>query len=218
MLIFSTNTTITGLDNLVKAAGPSANIGIARALNRTGTVVKNGYLREVRKVLGIRGHPAVTTAARARATKSEKKFKNPMLQAMNRRTSVRRANTERLEYSLAGFGEGLDLLFYQARETPSGLNVFWLGSRKVVPKTFYLGGRFPSRRGGFGPKRGMSAERIGTGPKALRFSPKGPGIPEGMVAKGPAAHWENQARARLGPRIAHELTAILQGHAPGARK
>ncbi len=65
---------------------------------------------------------------------------------------------------------------------------------------------------------GMSAERIGTGPKALRFSPKGPGIPEGMMAKGPSAHWENQARARLGPRIAHELTAILLGYAPGARK
>jgi hypothetical protein len=203
MLIFSTNTTITGLDNLVKAAGPSANTGIARALNRTGTVVKNGYLREVRKVLGISKHKHAKAGAVA---------------AVNKRTSVRRASAARLEYSLAGFGKGLDLLFYQARETPSGLNVFWLGSRKVVPKTFYLGGRFPSRRGGFGPKRGMSAERIGTGPKALRFSPKGPGIPEGMMAKGPAAHWENQARARLGPRIAHELTAILLGHAPGARK
>jgi hypothetical protein len=218
MLIFATHTTLTGLDNLVKAAGPSANIGIARALNRTGTVVKNGYLREVRKVLGIRGHPAVTTAARARATKSKKKFKNPMLQAMNRRTSVRRANTERLEYSLAGFGEGLDLLFYQARETPSGMNVFWLGSRKTIPRTFYQGGLFPLRRGGFGQSKGISLERKGAGRWNHEFSPRGPGIPEGMVAKGPAAHWENQARARLGPRIAHELTAILLGHAPGARK
>lgn len=202
MLVLSMTTTLTGLDNLAKAAGPAANIGIARALNRTGSVVKNGYLREVRKVLGIRKHRYAKSGAIA---------------AMNKRTSTRRANAGRLEYSLAGFGQGLDLLYYQAKETRAGLNVFWLGSRRVVPGTFYLGGRFPKRSGGFGPNRGISVERVGKARAALKFSPKGPGLAEGMVAPPAAAHWENQARARLAPRIAHELRAILLGHAPGGR-
>ena len=203
-LYLSLSTTMTGLDNLVKAAGPAANVGIARALNRTGSSVRSSYLREVRKVLGIRKHRYAKSGAVA---------------AMNRRTSTRRANAGRLEYSLAGFGKGLDLLYYRAKETPAGLSVVWLGARKVIPKTFYLGGRFPKRQGGFGPNQGISAERVRRGPKGLRYSPKGPGIPEGMVAPGPAAHWENAARARLAPRIAHELRAILMGYAPagGAR-
>lgn len=200
MLVLGIKTNLTGLDNLVKAAGPAANIGIARALNRTGNTVRSGYLREVRKVLGIKKHRFARSGAIA---------------AMNKRTSARRANAGRLEYSLVGFGKGLDLLYYQAKETPAGLDVFWLGARKIVPNSFYLGGRFPNRRGGFGPKIGMSAERMGQGRSALRFRPKGPGIPEGMVAPPAADYWEREARARLAPRIAHELTAILLGHAPG---
>lgn len=200
MFILGMTTTITGIDNLVRAAGPAANVGIARAVNCVGGTVRSGYLRHVRKVLGIRKH---------------RHAKQGAIAAMNKRTSTRRANPGRLEYSLVGFGQGLDLLYYQAKETRRGLSVVWLGRRTIVGGGFYLGGRFPQRRGGFGPKQGMSAQRVGKARSALKFAPKGPGIPEGMVAPGPASYWESEARARLGPRIAHELTAILLGHAPG---
>jgi hypothetical protein len=138
--------------------------------------------------------------------------------------SRRRATPANLEYSLAGFGKGLNLIFYQPKETPQGLSVMWLGSRRIEKKAFLHGGTFRKGRwGGFAKNLGI-AMRNDRGGKysALGHSglsaPRGPGIAEAMVAKGPAAHWENQARARLGPRIAHELTAILLGHAPGARK
>jgi hypothetical protein len=209
MLIFSTNTTITGLDNLVKAAGRRANTGIARALNRTGVPTETRYLREVRKVLGVKKHPLAQYG---------------VIEATRKRVSRRRATPANLEYSLAGFGKGLNLIFYQPKEKPQGLSVMWLGSRRIEKKAFLHGGTFRKGRwGGFAKNLGIAMRNDGGG-KYSRLghsglsAPRGPGIAEAMVEGSAVAVWDREAAGRLAPNIAKELRAILLGHAPGARK
>jgi hypothetical protein len=207
-------TDVKGLETLIRAAGPAANIGIARALNRTGEPTANKYLREVRKVLGIRKHPLAQVS---------------VLKAIKRRISKRRAFPAKLEYSLAGFGKGLNLIYYQPKETPKGLSVFWLGSRVIVPKAFMHGASFRTgRRGGFANKFGIAMEARGWGGKShkphrqkwggrtqLLGAPRGPGLAEAMAESGPKSIWSAEAASRLAPNIAKELRAILLGHAPG---
>ena len=215
MLVLSTNTTIRGIDNLVKAAGPAANVGISRALNRTGEQTVNKYLREVRKALGIRKHPLAQVS---------------VLKLIKRRISKRRAVSAKLEYSLAGFGRGLNLIYYKPKETRKGLSVFWLGSRVIVPKAFMHGASFRTgRRGGFANNLGIAMAARGWGGKShkphrqkwggrtqLLGAPRGPGLAEAMAESGPKSIWNAEAARRLAPDLARELRLIL--HARRARR
>jgi hypothetical protein len=196
----SVDVRMEGLDNLIKAAGPSANVGFARALNKAGAPTKTRYLRQARKILGIRKHPLAGVSA---------------IKAVEKSTSVRRANPSNLEFSLSGWGKGLNLIHYQPKETPAGLNVFWLGARKVIPRTFLHGGRFPKRRGGMAVKSGVAFGRHGSGRFAISAKFFGPGLPEAMIAPEAQSVWNAEARARLPKHLAHELEAILMGHVSG---
>jgi hypothetical protein len=199
-LSLSIDVRMEGLDNLIKAAGPAANVGFARALNKVGAPSKTRYLRSARKILGIRKHPLAKVSA---------------IKAVEKSTSVRKANPGNLEYSLAGWGKGLNLIHYQPKETATGLNVFWLGARKVIPRTFLHGGRFPRRRGGLVVKSGVAFQRTGSGRNAITSGVFGPGLPEAMIAPEAQAVWNAEARARLPKHLAHELHAILMGHVSG---
>ncbi len=201
MITITTDVEMTSLDNLIKAAGPAANVGIARALNRVGRPVQTAYLREVRKILGIRKHPLA---------------KGNVTQMTKRATSTRTANPGRLEYSLAGFGRGLNLIWYQPKETPQGLNVHWLGERKVVARTFMFGGRFPKRHGGLARLSGKAQIRTGAGRNAYSPAAYGPGFAEGMMQPDAMNVWTTRARARLAPEMGQQLMAILMGYAPSA--
>ncbi len=187
-----------GLDNLIKAAGPSANVGLARGLNRTGKPVQTRYLREVRKILGIRKHPLANHSA---------------VTLLKRNTSTVQAKPWNLKFSLAGWGKGLNLIYYQPKETPEGLSVMWLGARKIVPRSFMHGGRFPKRKGGLAKLTGRAFLRTGSGKRAITSNVKGPGVAEGMVAPSSIATWEAEAQARLPANMARELLAILTGNA-----
>ncbi|UNJ22048.1 minor tail protein [Microcystis phage vB_MweS-yong2] len=180
---------------LIAAAGPRANVGIARALNRAGQPTRNAYLRRVRDVLGL---------------KPWRYGKRQLGDVLKSRTSTRRANAARLEYSLAGFGAGLPAAYYQPREAPAGASIVMLGSRQTIARSFYLGGRFPRR-----VRSRISHtvwRRAGKGKWALA-RPRGPGVPEGMTQPQAASLWRAQAQARLRPALLRELTAIIRGHA-----
>lgn len=180
---------------LIAAAGPRANLGIARALNRTGAPTRTAYLRSVRQILGLTTHRYAKTS---------------VVDVIKRRTSTRRASSGRLEFSLAGFGEGFNAIYYQPREAPAGASINWLGGRRVIARSFYLSGKFPRRR-----RSSISHsvwERVGTGRWNLE-RPKGPGVPEGMIQSAPRQIWLANARSRLPANLIRELTAIIAGHA-----
>jgi hypothetical protein len=199
MITVTTDVEMTSLDNLIKAAGPAANVGIARALNRVGAPVQTAYLREVRKILGIRKHPLA---------------KGNVTQMTKRGTSTRKASPANLEYSLVGIGNGLNLIWYQPKETPAGLNVHWLGARKVVPRTFLYGGRFPKRHGGLAKEKGVAFLRTGGARSDITAKARGPGFAQGMVQPDAMSVWTSRAKARLAPEMAQQLMAILMGYAP----
>lgn len=179
---------------MLKRAGPRASVGVARALNRVGVPTENAYLRKVKAVLGLRSHPYA---------------KRPLGNVIKRRTSRRLANAATLKYSTAGFGKGLPAMFYQPKEAPAGASINWLGARKPIAQSFYLGGKFPRR------KRSKISHtvwrRTGKGKWALD-RPVGPGVPEAMAQPGSRAVWEAQASARLGPALTSALAAILRGY------
>ncbi len=188
-----TDITMKGIDRLVMAAGPKANRAIARGLNRAGAPAANSGKRNIREVLGLRKHPYA---------------KGTVTQAVKRYTSVRKATAATLTFSMAGFGRGLPLIWYQPKETPAGATVHWLGARKLVPRSFYLSGKFPRR------KRGRIShavwERTGQGKWALD-RPRGPGVPEAMQSRPFGRAWERDASARLPHHMKEALLAALRG-------
>lgn len=201
MLRFSAQVNVDGIDNLIKAAGPSSDVAIARALNRVGAPVRTKYLREVRKELGLTVNPYVEDSA-------------PPKKIVESKTSTLKARPRILSYSVVGFGKGFDLLHFGARETRKGISAKIFGRRFVTPNTFMFGASFAKgRRGGFAPKHRTSKLRLGPGRYNIKKA-LGPSVPEAMTLSGPQSVWETDVSAKLGPRLKHELLAILQGYAP----
>lgn len=192
-LIVRTDIRSERIEQMLKAAGPRAGVGIARALNKAGAPTGTAYLRSVKAVLGL---------------KDWRYGKMSVTDFLKRKTSRRRATASNLTYSLAGFGKGLPLAYYQPKETPAGATVNWLGARRLIARTFYLSGRFPRR-----VRSSISHSvwrRVGAGKWALD-RPLGPGVPEAMIQPAPKSTWETNAAARLPQHLAHELRVILQG-------
>lgn len=185
---------LNGFDRkLLLVAEKVAPARIARALNRTGSPTQTAYLRQVRQTLGL---------------KPNRFAKGNVTNAIKRYTSTRRATGGRLVYSVAGFGPGLPAIWYQPKEAPRGASINWLGARKTIDRSFYLGGRFPRR------KRSRIShavwQRTGSGKWALD-RPRGPGVPDGMAHDRPRAVWEAQADRRLGLELQRAVGDMLRG-------
>lgn len=192
-LTVSTAIDLHGLDRQLKLAAEQAPSRIARALNRTGGPTQTAYLRQVRKTLGLRSHPYA---------------KRPVGNVIKRRTSTKKASAGRLVYSLAGFGKGLPAIYYQPKESPAGASINWLGQRRTIARSFYLGGKFPRR------KRSKISHvvwrRLGTGRWNLD-RPDGPGVPEAMAQTAPRNVWESQAARRLPKELQTVIGDLLRG-------
>ncbi len=193
-LIVSTEVALKGVSDLLAAAGPRGNVAVARALNRTGGPTATATKRIIRKTLGIRQHPY-----------SKKRLGN----YLNKATSIRKANAGRLEFSMAGFGKGLPLIFYQPREGAAGATVNWLGQRKLIKRSFYLSGKFPGRRRSAISDR--VSQRVGKGRWQIS-RPLGPGVAEAMQASPVRRSWEATAAARLPHHLREALLAALRGY------
>ncbi len=185
------------LEAMLKAAGARAPVAIARALNRTGAPTSSAYMKKATAILGLKRGPYA---------------KKGVKDAIRRKTSIKKANPSSLRYSHAGWGDGFPLIYYQPKEAREGATVNWLGQRKLIARSFYLGGQFPKR------KRSKISHAVWRRQGAGRWNldrPKGPGMPQAMAHPDAARVWESEAAKRLPARIAHELSAIFAGYAPG---
>lgn len=185
---------LNGFDRMLETLAERAPSRIARALNRTGGPTQTAYLRQVKKTLGLRSHPYA---------------KAPVGNVIRRRTSTKKASAGRLVFSLAGFGAGLPAIFYQPKEAPAGASINWLGTRRTIARSFYLGGKFPRR------KRSKISHavwrRTGAGKWALD-RPTGPGVPDAMAQAAPRAVWEGQAGSRLPAELQRAVADMLRGY------
>lgn len=183
-----------GVRQLLDAAGPRADVALARALNRTGGPVATAAKRNIRKVLGAKPHPYA---------------KKPLGDMLRSRTRIYKASPGNLSFALSGFGKGLPLIYYAPKESPTGATVNWLGARKKVDRSFYLSGKFPGRkRSGIS---GWVSQRQKPGRWKL-YRPNGPGVPEAMEQAAVARAWEADARARLPAHLLSALQAVLRGY------
>ena len=181
----------------LRAAGARAPVAIARALNKTGTPTENAYVRQVKRTLGLKNwrHNGSNIASQIRKVSSRK-----------------RAKASSLKYSFAGWGKGLPLAYYQPKETPKGVTVNWLGARKLVPRSFYLSGRFPKRKlSNLSHSVWRRIGKSGWGSLDNLDRPRGPALPEAMVHPVPERVWQRESNVRLPRNLMHELSVIIAG-------
>lgn len=206
-LLLQTEVALRGLDTLLAAAGPRAPVALARALNRTGSPMVTRTKRIIKQTLGVQQHPYA---------------KYRLNDRLKRKMSVRRAKASKLEFSFAGFGKGLPLIFYQPKEAPVGASFNWLGSRRTIARSFFLSGQFPKRK-----RSSISHtvwQRLGKGHQSYKErardpygranlgQPIGPSVAEAMRSPAVANDWESQAAARLPHHLRSALESLLAGH------
>ncbi|WP_243368869.1 phage tail protein [Microvirga solisilvae] len=179
--------TLRPIERDLLKVGNQAPHAIRRGINKTGDKGRTPYVRAIAKQMGLK------------------------VGVVRKRIRVRRANYDRMEYRVIGFGGPIPLIHFNARETRSGVSHTADGQRKVLKGSFIKGGRFPTRRA------------LKIGPQVwLRTSAKrtplekqeGPAVPERMLEDPAIGVFRSTAEARLIPNILHEIDAIMNGWAP----
>lgn len=168
--------------NLFAAAGKKAPLAIIRAVNHTGDKARNA----MRSVLV--GQTGLKRKTINKAVKSTRAFNGGA-------------------YVIRAEGGNIRLKFFSPRETRSGVSAAPWNKRRVYPRTFLKGGRFPNRK----PLNvgGQVLERKGQGRKPLRTVRSGLYIAEELVSGASHDAFYRVVDRDLPARIAHELYRVI---------
>jgi hypothetical protein len=169
---------------LFKLAEERAPAAISRAVRRTGDMTKTRMIRSLTKQTGLRREVIV------RAIK---------------------AFPAGMTYSMKSRGGDVHLKYFKARETRKGASAAPWNKRRVYAGAFIRGGRFPHRVGlSLG---GQVYRRTGKSRTPIVSLRSGLYIPKEMIGGATGAEFLSAVRSILPQRLAHEIAAILGGHA-----
>jgi hypothetical protein len=177
----------------------SVEAGISSLVNLEGLLrqVGNQAPHAIRRAVNHTGDKAVTQVARTLARQTGVKYG-----AAKKALFVQRANYDRGVYRISAKGGYLSLKEFGARQTKAGVSAMVWGKRRVFPHSFVsqkLGGHVFVRMGkDRNPIRKMW----------------GPALPAELVKDETAAMFLSTVEAELPARVAHEVAALLAGHAP----
>lgn len=175
---------IEHLAELFKKAEQQAPAAIARAVRRTGDMTATRVVRSLTAQTGLKRQVIARAVKKAPAG---------------------------LTYSLKSRGGNVHLKYFKARETRKGVSAAPWNQRRVFAGMFIKGGRFPHRVAlGLG---GQVYARTGKGRTPIASQRSGLFIPKEMISGATAAEFLAAVRTILPPRLAHEIAAILGGHA-----
>lgn len=172
----------------IASAGKNTTPALRRALNHTGAKAKTQVVRKLTDQTGLQRKTIV------KAVRESKAF------------------GAGLRYELSSKGGNVSLKFFKARETRKGVSAAPWNRRRVYPSTFMKGGKFPKRVPL--PFGGHVFARAGSSRLPINKQKSGLYIPKEMVIGQSAAAFYRVAGSDLPKRLAHELRAILGGHAP----
>jgi Prophage minor tail protein Z (GPZ) len=159
--------------------------------------VGNQAPHAIRRAVNHTGDKALTQVSRTLAKQTGVKYR-----VVKRALTVQRANYDRASYKIGAKGGYISLKEFDARQTRKGVSAMVWGKRRVFPHSFIsqkLGGHVFVRMGkGRNPIRKMW----------------GPALPAELVKAETAAIFLSTVEANLPARVAHEVAALLAGHAP----
>lgn len=172
------------LAELFKLAEQKAPAAIARAVRRTGDMTATRVVRSLTAQTGLK-RPVIVRAVKKKPAG--------------------------MTYSLVTRGGNVALKYFGARETRKGVSAAPWNQRRVFAGTFTKGGLFPKRV----PLNlgGQVFARTGKGRVPIVKQKSGLFIPKEMISGATRAEFLNSVRTILPPRLAHEIAAILGGHA-----
>lgn len=176
---------------LLREAGNQTPTVIRRAVNRVGDKARTMVVRTLSKQVGT-------------------------MQAAIKRVLVITRGTVRgtSNYRIKASGAHISLKEFGAKQHRAGVSAAPWGKRRVFPRSFIipsLGGHVFSR---VGPKRIMMRGRYAGKSRQPLHKLYGPAIPNEMVKAETAAAFLALVRTQLPAEIAHQIAAILAGHAP----
>jgi hypothetical protein len=158
--------------------------------------VGNHAPHAIRRAVNRTGDKALTLVTRTLAKQTGVKYR-----VVKRSLSVQRANYDRGTYRISSKGGYISLKEFDARQTKNGVSAMVWDKRRVFPHSFIaptLGGHVFVRMGkGRNPIRKMW----------------GPALPAELVKDETAAIFLSTVETELPQRLAHEVGALLAGHA-----
>ena len=174
-------------------AGIDSLISLENTLKQIG----NQAPHAIRRAVNHTGDKVTTKVTRALAKQTGVKYG-----AVKKALYIRRATYGRATYIIGTRGGYIPLKEFDARQTRDGVAATVWGKRRVFPHSFII----PS----FG---GNVFVRMGKDRKPIRRM-WGPALPNELVKAETAAMFQNTVAAELPARVVHEVSAILDGHAP----
>lgn len=198
MALMEEATQILGTQHRAKRA-------FARAINRTGDVVRNEASRSLAKQTGL----PVSTGKRAYRRDGE------------------RATPATLVYIVNGSGGPVSLKYFKPRETRKGVSAAPRNQRQIFPSSFLKAGWWPKRvvktnwnkqvferatASGYGRRQIFTNGQWKAVRGNIKFNKVRSDvvIPQEMVTGAAATAWRDGAR-RLQPRIEHEVRVMTKG-------
>lgn len=171
-----------------------ADVSAFDHLHKQLSAVGNQAPHAIRRAINHVGDKVRTQVVRTLAKQAGVKYGDA-----RRAIRVQRANYSRFEYRIATSGKHLPLSVFGARQTRKGVSAAPWGKRRVFPHSFMVKGRVFLRMGkGRMPIRQMW----------------GPALPKEIVKAETAAIFLATVATQLPARVAHELAALMKGHAP----
>jgi hypothetical protein len=175
---------VESLAKLFKLAQQRAPAAIGRAIKRTGDMTATRVVRSLTAQTGLK-RPVIVRAVK----------KQPA----------------GMQYRLKTRGGNVALKYFKARETRKGVSAAPWNARRVFTGTFIKGGLFPKRKAlNLG---GQVFARTGASRVPIAKQKSGLFIPTEMISGATRATFLNAVRTILPPRLQHEISAILKGHA-----
>lgn len=172
------------LAQLFKIAEQRAPAAIGRAVRRTGDMTKTRMVRSLTAQTGLK-RPVIVRALKARPAG--------------------------MTYSIKSRGGNVALKYFKARETRKGVSAAPWNARRIYTGMFIKGGKFPHRVGlNLG---GQVFARTGASRVPIVKQKSGLFIPKEMISGATGAEFLKSVAAILPQRLAHEIAAILGGHA-----
>lgn len=199
---------ISGMQRLGNAMGRlnshQRHLVLQRAVNHTGDKARTQVIRALAKQTGL-GYGVIKKAVRTGraygASADPEQFAKA--QASDRPGS--------LIYVMSSKGGDISLKYFKARETLRGVTAAPFGKRKLFPRTFMKGGRFPNRKTAEKLKGHVYAPLGKTWRGPVEFQNSGVVIPEQMLKGATAEVFAKTVSEQLPPRVMHEINRLCPG-------
>jgi hypothetical protein len=151
----------------------------------------------IRRAVNHTGDRALTQVTRTLAKQTGVKYS-----AVKKALFTQRATYSRASYTIRSKGGYIPLKEFDARQTAGGVSAAVWGKRRVYPHSFIV------------PSMGNNVfVRVGKERRPIRIM-WGPALPNELVKDETAEIFLSTVASLLPARVAHEVQAILHGHAP----